>query len=163
MLFSRSYSCFSAYTSSLSNCFSNTSSSSINLFSNSNVKIVLLHFVIYFLLIRILLITNATLSSTFSIKNLSLLGFYQQHATLEKYSTVQRHTTKTINSHASTIETLFKKLLIKTFVIHTEFKPGKFSNKFKPLRIEPVKFINHLSDVTYGTYGTRWHFISHLS
>ena len=73
-----------------------------------------------------------------------------EHAMLEVYSTVHRHINSKLNSQSSTFETThLKQLPFKTFVIHTKFKPVKFSQKFKPLRLRSYKIPKHLSDVTY--------------
>ena len=51
-----------------------------------------------------------------------------EHAMLELYSTVHRHMNDKLNSQSSTFETTHLKLLpLDTFVIHTNFKPVKFS------------------------------------
>ena len=71
-------------------------------------------------------------------------------AMLEIYSTVHRHLNHKLNSQCSTFETThIKQSPLNTFVIHTNFKPGNFSKKLKPLRIGPNKILNHLSEVTY--------------
>ena len=73
-----------------------------------------------------------------------------EHAMLENYSSVHRHFTNELNSQSSTFETThLKQLPLDTFVIHTNFKPVKFSHKIKPLRLGPNKNLQHLSDVTY--------------
>ena len=69
---------------------------------------------------------------------------------LEIYSTVHRHMNHEISFQSSTFETTHPtQLLLQTFVIHTNFKPVKFSQKFKPLRLGPYRILKHLSDVTY--------------
>ena len=69
---------------------------------------------------------------------------------LEIYSNVHRHINHKLNSQSSTFETTHLKLLpFHTFVIHTNFKPVKFSQKLKPLRLGPYKILKHISDVTY--------------
>ena len=69
---------------------------------------------------------------------------------LEIYSTVHRHLTNELNSQNNTYETThLKQLHPDIFVIHTNFKPVKFSNKPKPLRLGPYKTIQQLSDVSY--------------
>ena len=55
-----------------------------------------------------------------------------------------------LNFRSSTFETThLKQLPPKTLIIHTKFKPGKFSLKLKPLHLGPYKILKHLSDVTY--------------
>ena len=69
---------------------------------------------------------------------------------LEIYSTVYRHINHKLNSQSSTFETThLKQLPLHTFVIHTSFKPVKFSQKLKPLGLGPTKIPKHFSDVTY--------------
>ena len=82
---------------------------------------------------------------------------------LEIYSTVYRRIPNNINSKNSIFEAIhLKQLPLNIFVIHINFKPTKFSNKLKPLRIGPHKFIQHLSHVTYE-FGPRWLYISYPS
>ena len=69
---------------------------------------------------------------------------------LEINSTVHRQINYKLISQSSLFETTqLKQLLLHTFVIHTNFKPVKFSQKLKPLRRGPYKILKHLSDVTY--------------
>ena len=69
---------------------------------------------------------------------------------LEIYSTVHRHINLKLNSQNYTFETThLKQLPLHTFVNHTIFKPVKFSQKLKFLRLGPYKILKHLSDVTY--------------
>ena len=73
-----------------------------------------------------------------------------EHAMLEIYSTVHRHINNKLNSQSSTFETNhLKQLPPNTFVVHTIFKPVKFSQKLKPLRLGPYKIPKHFSEVTY--------------
>ena len=61
-----------------------------------------------------------------------------EHAMLEIYSTVHRHINYRLNSQNSTFETThLKQLPLHIFVIHTNFKPVKFSQKLRPLRLGP--------------------------
>ena len=69
---------------------------------------------------------------------------------LERYSTVHRHINNIINSQSSTFETTnLKQLPLNTFVFHTNFKPVRYSQKLKPLRLGPYNILKQLSDVTY--------------
>ena len=69
---------------------------------------------------------------------------------LDIYSTVHKHVSHKLSSYTSTFQsTQEKQLPLHTFVLHKNFKPVKFSQKLKPLRIGPYKIIKHLSDVTY--------------
>ena len=73
-----------------------------------------------------------------------------EHAMLEIYSTVYRHVNQKLNSRSSTFETThLKQLPPYTFVIHAYFKSVKFLQKLKPIRLGPLKILEHLSDVTY--------------
>ena len=64
---------------------------------------------------------------------------------LEFYFTVHCHRTNKSNSQSSTFETTHLKYFsLKTFDIHTNFKPFKFFNSFKPL-----EFVQLLSYVLY--------------
>ena len=69
---------------------------------------------------------------------------------LEIHSTVHRHINHKLKSQSSTFETThLKQLPLHTFVIHTNVKSIKFSQKVKPLRLGPYKVPKHLSGVTY--------------
>ena len=69
---------------------------------------------------------------------------------LEIYSTVHRHINHKIIFQSSTFETTHPtQLLLQTFVLHTNFKPVKLSQKLKQLRLRPYRILKHLSDVTY--------------
>ena len=69
---------------------------------------------------------------------------------LDIYSTVHKHVSHKLSSYTSTFQsTQEKQLPLHTFVLHKNFKPVKFSQKLKPLRIGPYKIIKNVSDVTY--------------
>ena len=79
---------------------------------------------------------------------------------LQIYSTVYEHTLRKINSHAYITKTYHegKSLPFGTFVLKRNFTHVHFSDKLKPLRIGPYKFLDRLSDVTTCTrwlYSTR--------
>ena len=69
---------------------------------------------------------------------------------LQIYSTVYENTLRKINSHAYITKTYHegKPLPIGTFVLKRNFTHVHFSDKLKPLRIGPYKFLDRLSDVT---------------
>ena len=71
---------------------------------------------------------------------------------LQIYSTVYENTIRKINSHAYLTKTYHecKPLPIGTFVLKRNFTHVHFSDKLKPLRIEPYKILDRLSDVTYA-------------
>ena len=61
---------------------------------------------------------------------------------LEIYSTVHRLMNHKLNSQSSTYETThLKQLPLHTFVIHTNFKPVKISQTFKPFRLGPFRIL----------------------
>ena len=92
---------------------------------------------------------NPFFSSLIS-KPISTSFLVVESAMLETYSTVHKHLNYKLSSSTSTFETTHQKQLpLNTFVIHKNFKPVRFSNKLKPLRIDPYKIIRHLSAVTY--------------
>ena len=70
---------------------------------------------------------------------------------LQIKSAVNENTLQKINSHAYITKTYHKEkpLLIGTFVSKGNFSRVHFSDKLKPLRIGPYKFLHRLSDVTY--------------
>ena len=72
-------------------------------------------------------------------------------AMLQIYSTVYENTLRKINSHSYITKTYHegKPLPIGTSVLKRKFTHVHFSDKLKPLRIEPYKIIDRLSDVTY--------------
>ena len=72
-------------------------------------------------------------------------------AMLQIYSTVYENTLRKINPPAYITKTYHegKPLPIGTFVLKRNFTHVLFSDKLKPLRIEPYKIIDRLSDVTY--------------
>ena len=61
-----------------------------------------------------------------------------EHAMLEFYSTVHRQLPNKLRTQNSTFETTHpKQLPLINFIIHTNFKPVKFSNKLELFRLGP--------------------------